>query len=85
MSENYSGGWGGGASCMKVQACVDFVPNANVISSSLRSSQYLTYTSNAVRNDLRCGVIVALTDNMGQKCNEPVAVYLLESVGRVSL
>jgi len=44
MGENYSGGWGGGASCMKVQACAVFVPNANVISSSLRSSSGLTLT-----------------------------------------
>ena len=30
---------------MKVQACAYFVPNANVISSSLRSSSNLTSTS----------------------------------------
>jgi len=28
MGENYSGGWGGGASGMKVQACVIIAPNA---------------------------------------------------------
>jgi len=34
MGDNYSGSWGGGAYCMKVQAYMVFVPNANVISSS---------------------------------------------------
>jgi len=56
MGVNYSGGMGGDASCMgedasciggdayctKVQTCVVFVPNANVISLSLRSSSNLT-------------------------------------------
>jgi len=42
MGENYSGGWGEGASCMKVQARVVFVPDAYFISSSLRSSPNLT-------------------------------------------
>jgi len=42
MDENYSGGWGGGASCTKVRARVIFVPNVNFVSSSLRSSSKLT-------------------------------------------
>ena len=43
--ENYSGGYGGGASFMKVRSQAVFIPNANVVNSSLRSSFRLTFLS----------------------------------------
>ena len=42
MGENYCCSYGGGAPCTKVGECVIFVPNANVLSSSLRPSSNLT-------------------------------------------
>jgi len=41
--ENCCGGYGGGASCTEVRARMVFVPIANVVGSSLRSSSDLTF------------------------------------------